>query len=55
MWKTRCKRNQYFVCSIVVIYLNDNYIHTLSGRTGSALVWHFEGGTFSADSVHQAL
>ena len=28
-----------------------HYFHTLSGRTGSALVWHSEGHTFAADSV----
>ena len=25
--------------------------YTLSGRTGSALVWHSQGRTFAADSV----
>ena len=29
--------------------------HTLSGRTGSALVWHSEGRTIEADSMQQVL
>ena len=30
-------------------------VYTLSGRTGSALVWHPEGRTIEADSVQQVL
>ena len=35
-----------------------NYLfqfYTLSGRTGSALVWYSEGRTIASDSVHQVL
>ena len=41
-------------CRYYVI-LHAIYIHTLNGRTGSALVWHSEGRTIEADSVQQVL
>ena len=35
--------------------LTKNSCYTLSGRTGSALVWQSEGCTFVADSVQQVM
>ena len=36
-------------------YSKQLLIYTLSGRTGSALVWHSEGRTIEALSVQQVL
>ena len=50
------------VIVIVIVYLLylitlglGSFCYTLSGRTGSALVWHSEGRTIEALSVQQVL
>ena len=47
------KETQHTMCRWYRQFISLGY--RLSGRTGSALVWHFEGRTFATHSVHQVL
>ena len=53
--QTACELTIIVNCSQLLATRVNNRLLTLSGRTGSALVWHSEGRTFAADSVQQVL
>ena len=45
------ENNDVLLLSVWQLYFDVMAVHTLSGRTGSALVWHSEGRTIEALSV----
>ena len=59
VWGNDCKDRRGRILEAIFVEQGLNVMNsglaTLSGRTGSALVWHSEGRTIEADSVQQVL